>query len=119
MAALFERRAGANPAAVAVRDDDGSATTLGELSERAAALAAALRSVLVGEAGVGPGGSSAVVAVCVGRSVSYLVAVLGVLKAGAAFLPIATGDPAPRVQRLLACAGVRCCLAEQGAAAGR
>jgi amino acid adenylation domain-containing protein len=84
------------PDAPAVSD---RATTLSfaQLDQRADALAAALRA-----RGVGRGTP---VAVCVPRTVDFPVALLGVLKAGAAFVPLDPGYPADRLRRLLADSG--------------
>jgi amino acid adenylation domain-containing protein len=87
---LFEAQAARRPAAVAAHFEDET-ITYQELDSRANRLAAHLC-----KRGIGPG---ALVGVCVGRSVEMLVALLGVLKAGAAYLPL---DPAHPQQRLAA-----------------
>ncbi|GIG67357.1 non-ribosomal peptide synthetase [Phytomonospora endophytica] len=76
----------------------GEALSYAELSARAAALAWDLRDM-----GAGPG---SVVAVALPRGADLAVAELGVLAAGAAFLPIDVGTPTARIERLLADAGV-------------
>jgi len=48
--------------------------------------------------GVGPGD---LVAICLPRSVEFVIAALGILKSGAAFLPIDPGYPAPVIQHML------------------
>ncbi|WP_234320145.1 non-ribosomal peptide synthetase [Streptomyces sp. SBT349] len=53
------------------------------------------------------------VAVAAGRSVTSVVAVLGILKAGAAWLPLDPGEPAPRLARTLGDSGARLVLAEK------
>ena len=55
-------------------------------------------------AGLGAGPES-VVAVVMGRSVQLVTVLLGVLKAGAAYLPVDPGYPAGRVAVMLADAG--------------
>ncbi|MGK3208856.1 non-ribosomal peptide synthetase [Amycolatopsis sp. MEPSY49] len=67
---------------------DGRTLTYGELDRRSTKLANALRA-----RGAGPGD---VVAVLSGRSVELVVAVLGVLKTGAAYLPLDPAQPAAR-----------------------
>ncbi|MFB6393031.1 amino acid adenylation domain-containing protein [Polymorphospora lycopeni] len=77
----------------------GDATvTYRQLDERAAALAARLVA-----AGAGP---ERFVAVAVPRSVELVVGLLGVLKAGAGYLPLDADQPADRLADLLADAGV-------------
>jgi amino acid adenylation domain-containing protein len=66
----------------------GRTLTYGELDRRSTKLANALRA-----RGAGPG---EVVAVLSGRSVELVVAVLGVLKTGAAYLPLDPAQPAAR-----------------------
>ncbi|MET0399320.1 MAG: non-ribosomal peptide synthase/polyketide synthase [Longimicrobiaceae bacterium] len=96
-------RAAEAPDAVAV--ECGSARlTRGDLDARSAGLAARLRA-----RGVGP---EARVAVLAGRSPRGIVAMLAVLRAGGAYLPIDPATPAERVRVILADAGVRLVLAD-------
>ena len=81
-------RTAATPDAVAVVFE-GAELTYRELDERAGALAGRLAA-----AGAGP---DRVVGVAVPRSADLLVALLGVLKSGAAYLPLDTGYPAERL----------------------
>ncbi|RZA19862.1 MAG: amino acid adenylation domain-containing protein, partial [Lysobacteraceae bacterium] len=92
----FERMREATPGSVAVVDGRQS-LTYDELGRRADALALQLRA-----AGVVPGD---VVAVMLPRSAEVVVAVLGILKAGAAYLPIDPTHPAQRLQFVLQDAG--------------
>jgi amino acid adenylation domain-containing protein len=69
-----------------------------ELDTRASHLARRLSSL-----GVQP---RQFVGVCLDRSIELIVAMLGVLKAGAAYVPIAPGDPAQRVADICADAGL-------------
>ncbi|MFC9502549.1 amino acid adenylation domain-containing protein [Streptomyces sp. NPDC057002] len=89
---LFAARATETPQAPAVADGRVE-LTYGELKERADRLACVLR-----DHGVGRGG---IVAFALPRSVDIAVAVLGVLTAGAAYLPLDPGHPAERTARLL------------------
>ncbi|MFC6936436.1 AMP-binding protein [Actinomadura yumaensis] len=91
-----ERRARAVPDAEAVRDGDG-ALTYAQLDGRADGLAACLRNL-----GAGP---DRVVGVLLPRGAALVVAELGVLKAGAAYLPLDPDDPPARLTRLCADAG--------------
>lgn len=83
----FTTHADATPDAPALVCD-GSTLTYGELDRRTTKLANALRA-----RGAGPG---EVVAVLSGRSAELVVAVLGVLKTGAAYLPLDPAQPAAR-----------------------
>jgi amino acid adenylation domain-containing protein len=71
-----------------------TALTYRELDERATRLAAVLRA-----RGVGP---DEYVAIAMDRSVTLVVAILAVWKAGGAYLPIDTGYPADRIAFMLA-----------------
>ena len=84
---LIADRAAATPDSAAVLAGDVT-LTFGELDARARALAAALV-----ERGAGPG---AVVGLCVARRAELVVAVLGILRAGAAYLPLEPDVPAAR-----------------------
>ncbi len=95
---LVEAQAARTPGRVAVEADDG-ALTYAELDRRAAALAAALRA-----RGVGP---ETRVGIFVERSVEMPVALLGVLKAGGAYLPLDPAYPADRIAYILEDAGAR------------
>ncbi|HSJ64048.1 MAG TPA: amino acid adenylation domain-containing protein [Gemmatimonadaceae bacterium] len=94
--AMFRARVNENPNAIAI-DDGGYAVTYGTLAARVHALARRLR-----DAGVGP---EAVVAVCLDRSADLIVAVLGVLESGGAFLPLEPSHPDERLRSLVADAG--------------
>ncbi|OIK05271.1 non-ribosomal peptide synthetase [Streptomyces monashensis] len=85
---LFERQTARRPDAVAV-SCDGATLTYGELNARANRLARHLVA-----RGVGP---ESLVAVCLERSAELVVALLGVLKAGGAYLPIDPDSPADRI----------------------
>lgn len=91
---LFEREAAAHPAEVAVVATDGSTVSYEELNARANQLAHHLQGL-----GVEP---ESIVAVCVEHSVEMLVALLGVLKAGAAYVALDPTHPADRMSYILA-----------------
>ncbi|HEV7897301.1 MAG TPA: amino acid adenylation domain-containing protein, partial [Planosporangium sp.] len=92
----FREQARRAPDAVAV-SMDGTTLTYRDLDRRANYLAHRLR-----QAGVGCG---AVVGLCLERGIDTVVATLGVLKAGAAYLPLDPGYPAQRLAFMLAEAG--------------
>ena len=106
---LFGAQAARTPDAVAVACG-GAALTYAELNARANRLA----RLLAGR-GVGP---ESVVAVLMERSADLVVALLGVLKAGAAYLPVDPGYPAGRVSFMLADADPAAVLTVSGLAAG-
>jgi natural product biosynthesis luciferase-like monooxygenase protein len=89
---LFEEQAARRPGAVAVAFEDEE-LTYGELNRRAGGLARRLRRL-----GVGP---DTVVAVYAERSPRMLAGVLGVLKAGGAYLPLDTASPRDRLAFML------------------
>jgi amino acid adenylation domain-containing protein len=91
----FRRRVRANPDAVAVTETNGSkAITYGELDRWSDRIAARLVAT-----GVRRGDR---VAVCLPRSASVPAALLGVLKAGAAYVPIDADEPEGRLAAVLA-----------------
>lgn len=85
----------------------GGAWTYRELHEKANQLA----HMLLDQAGVT---SEAVVAVHLGRGPEMIAAILGVLKAGAAFMPLDTTHPADRVEKLVTTAGARAIVCKDG-----
>lgn len=100
--ALAER----DPDRTALRWRDGGAETYGELADRALAVGRVLA-----DAGVRPGDT---VAVVIAKGHRQIPAVLGVLAAGATYVPIGTGQPQARRDRILARAGARVALVEDG-----
>ncbi|WP_338071370.1 amino acid adenylation domain-containing protein, partial [Actinomadura bangladeshensis] len=89
---LVEAAAAQDPAAIALASG-GESLTYGELGTRAEALAAELSA-----RGAGPG---RVVAVALPRSMDLVVALLAVLKAGGAYLPIEPEYPSERIRYIL------------------
>ncbi|MFF4140767.1 amino acid adenylation domain-containing protein [Streptomyces sp. NPDC001698] len=100
--AEFEARAAETPDGVAVVVS-GVETSYAELNARANRLAALLR-----EHGVEPG---ARVGLCLRRNLDLPTAILAVLKAGAAYVPLDPGHPAGRVAEIAADAELRVVLA--------
>ncbi|WP_133053544.1 non-ribosomal peptide synthetase [Mycolicibacterium bacteremicum] len=107
----FARQVAARPDAVAVcADGVGGRVELSyvELDCRAEAVAGCLRGL-----GVGAG---AVVGLRVARGVDVVVGILGILKVGAAYLPLDPLYPVERVGFMLADAGVGVVLTQRGVA---
>ncbi len=102
---LVEAQARRAPGRLAV-DDGVEALTYGELNARANRLAWRLR-----ELGVGP---EVPAAVCLERSAAFAVALLAVLKAGGAYLPIDPSYPAERLAYLLEDSGAPVLLTRRG-----
>ncbi|HYO13481.1 MAG TPA: amino acid adenylation domain-containing protein, partial [Thermoanaerobaculia bacterium] len=95
---LFEAVAARRPGAPAVRFE-GETLSYGELNRRANQVARRLARL-----GVGP---ESVVGLHLERSLDLVVGLLGILKAGAAYLPIDPVYPAERVAFMLADSGAR------------
>ncbi|MEQ5842845.1 amino acid adenylation domain-containing protein [Paraburkholderia acidicola] len=91
--ALFEAQAAQNPQAIAVTYEAQS-LTYGELNTRANRVAHHLIDL-----GVRPDDR---VAICVERSLEMVVGLLGILKAGAGYVPLDPGYPAERLAYMLA-----------------
>ena len=102
--AAFERRAAATPGAVALLFGDRR-VTYGELERRSRAVAHRLR-----RAGAGPG---EIVAVLAERSPALVVLLLGVLRAGAAYVALDPQMPAERQADALADAGCRLAVVQE------
>ncbi|NLU70353.1 amino acid adenylation domain-containing protein [Streptomyces sp. HNM0574] len=105
--ALFADRAAARPQAPAARQGERT-LTYGELDARSGALAARLRA-----AGAEPGEP---VGICGGRSPEALVAMLGILKAGCAYVPLDDGLPPARLRAMAEDAGLRVAVTLPGSA---
>ncbi|WP_347242226.1 AMP-binding protein, partial [Streptomyces sp. IB2014 016-6] len=91
---MVDRSGGVGVAVVGV----GGVLSYGELEERSNRLAWGLRGL-----GIGRGD---VVGVLLPRSVDLVVALLGVLKSGAGYVPMDPGYPAERVEFMVADSGV-------------
>ena len=90
---LIQAQAAKTPRAVAVQCEAG-ALTYDQLDKKANAVAQDLRS-----RGVAPGN---LVGICMERSLEMVVALLGILKSGGAFVPFDPDYPRERLTRMLA-----------------
>jgi surfactin family lipopeptide synthetase C len=90
--AIFEQQADRTPDNVALVFGDQE-VTYGDLNQRVNQLAGYLRRQGVG--------AEVLVAVCVERSLEMVIALLGVLKAGGAYLPLDAGYPKDRLAYML------------------
>jgi amino acid adenylation domain-containing protein len=93
IAALFARQAASRPGEIALRAD-GLSLTYGELDRRSNQLARYLRA-----RGVGP---DVPVGVCLTGGFDLIVALLGVVKAGGAYLALDPGYPSARLTLMIA-----------------
>src|SRR5262245_2316242 len=105
---LFEDQVRAHPDAIAAVHGDRH-LTYGQLNRRANELA---RDLLA--RGLWP---EDIVAVVTGRNLDWLAAVLGIFKAGGAYLPIEPHFPADRMATMLTRSGCRFVIREHGATA--
>jgi len=106
---MFDDQALATPDRVALREGTN------ELSfERLRVDVSALAATLAAR-GVAPGDR---VAILSRRSVAAVVAILGTLRAGAAYVPVDPAYPAPRIESLVRDAGARIVLVGPGVSAG-
>jgi amino acid adenylation domain-containing protein len=101
---LIEARVAAQPQATAVLCG-GQSLTYAEVNARANQLAHRLRAE-----GVGPG---SIVALMLERSVAMIVGILGIVKAGGAYLPVPPDNPPERTRYMLEDAGVKLVLDEK------
>jgi len=101
---LFEAEASRTPDAVALVHR-GEAVTYGELNARADRVAASLVA-----RSVGPGD---LVAICVERNPGMVAALLGILKTGAAYVPLDPNHPPARLAAILEDSGARLVLTQE------
>ncbi|MFC5174966.1 non-ribosomal peptide synthetase [Streptomyces mutomycini] len=99
----FRRQVSLTPGAIALTGPEGE-VTFRELDRRADAVAVALLDRGIGR--------DDVVGLLAGRTVAAMAAIWGVLKAGAAYLPLDPQQPDDRLAGLVADAGATVCLAE-------
>ncbi len=103
LTSVFAEQVRRTPGAVAVSGPEGE-LTYAQLDQQAAAVATALRT-----RGIGRGDR---VGLVTGRSAAAIAGIWGILKTGAAYLPIDAAHPDARISRLLADAAAPACLVE-------
>ena len=101
---LFEEQTAASPDSAAVRFGN-EILTYRELNDRANRLAHHLRMLGVG--------SGTLVGLCLDRSIELVVSLLGILKAGAAYLPLDSDYPGDRLSFMLRDAEAQITLADR------
>jgi amino acid adenylation domain-containing protein len=101
---LFEEQVEQTPDAIAVICE-AQRLTYRDLNNRANQLAHYLRDQLVG--------TDEHVGICCERSLEMIVGILGILKAGAAYVPMDPGQPSERLRYILKDAQIRLLLTEQ------
>jgi amino acid adenylation domain-containing protein len=104
---LFEQQVAERPDAIAV-ESEHEQVTLSDLNQRANKLARRLQREGIG--------TESFVGVLVERSADLIVALLGVVKAGAVYVPINIVDPPKRIQFIVEDAGVKIVLTTKQAA---
>ncbi|GLV55537.1 hypothetical protein KDH_23810 [Dictyobacter sp. S3.2.2.5] len=105
LAQVFEAQVQAHPAAIAVIDERGHEISYTELNQRANALAAFLR-----EQGID---TEDTIGLLAGRSLALLIGFLGIVKAGAAYVPLDPSHPDERLQFMLSNAHASLLLTQQ------
>ena len=105
LAQLVEEQVERTPDAVAVIFEDGSSLTYRSLNERANQLAHEL-----GKQGAGP---DQLVGVCMERSIDMVAALLAIIKAGAAYLPLDPELPAARLAYMMEDSGIKILLTQR------
>jgi amino acid adenylation domain-containing protein len=105
----FEAQAAATPQAIAV-SDEGRQFSYAELNRRANRVARQVRQNL-DEVGAD---NQTLVGLCAHRSAELVIALLGILKAGAAYLPLDPEAPAARLQFILKDARVPLLVTQSG-----
>ena len=105
LAKLVEEQVERAPNAVAVIFEESSSITYRELNERANQLAHELR-----KHGAGP---DQLIGMCLNRSIDMIVALLAIIKAGAAYVPIDPDLPSERLRYMIEDSGARLLVTER------
>lgn len=104
---LFEKQVLTTPHKVALRLEDGG-ICYGQLNERSNKLAHYLKSLAVQE--------QTLIPICMERSIELVIGILGILKAGAAYVPIDADYPADRIRYIVEDTGAKVVIADKRSA---
>ncbi|OZA41419.1 MAG: hypothetical protein B7X83_02315, partial [Polynucleobacter sp. 17-46-58] len=104
---LFEKQARDNPDRIAVLYAEQQ-ISYGELNTRAAKLASHLKAKGVSD--------ETLVGLCLERSIDLIIGILGILKAGAAYVPIDPAYPSNRIEGMISAAKIQFILAQTSTA---
>jgi amino acid adenylation domain-containing protein/non-ribosomal peptide synthase protein (TIGR01720 family) len=104
---LFEKQAKENPDQIAILYGEQQ-ISYGELNTRAAKLASYLKAKGAGD--------ETLVGLCLERSIDLIIGILGILKAGAAYVPIDPTYPINRIEEMISAANIKLILAQSSTA---
>lgn len=105
---LFEKQAKENPDRIAVLYGEQQ-ISYGELNSRAAKLASYLKAKGASD--------ETLVGLCLERSIDLIIGILGILKAGAAYVPIDPAYPINRIEGMISAAKIKLIVAQSSTAA--
>jgi amino acid adenylation domain-containing protein len=94
---LISRWAAEVPEKVAVQVADSQFVTYGEIEKRSTAIARVIQQLM----DVRSGSTPPLIPICCDRGVDMVIAILAVLKAGAAYVPLNISDPEGRLETIL------------------
>ena len=111
---LFEVQADITPHKIAVQVNQSEFITYNELNKRCNELSNALVNWF-DSLGLEQSRDQQIVPLCFTNTIDMVIAMIAVLKAGAAYLPIDQNHPQHRIQQILSLSGARAMLADGGA----
>lgn len=94
---LIAEKARAFPRKVALQFEESEFVTYGDLEQQTTKLARSIRKTV----GFPWPSEQPVIPICFDRTVDMVITILSVLKAGAAFVPLSTSDPAGRLESII------------------
>ncbi|KAE8420395.1 hypothetical protein BDV36DRAFT_293283 [Aspergillus pseudocaelatus] len=111
---LFEIQAGITPHKIAIQVNQSEFITYNELNKRCNEMSNALVNWF-DSLGLEQSRDQQIVPLCFSNTIDMVIAMIAVLKAGAAYLPIDQNHPQDRIQQILSLSGARVMLADGGA----